>query len=84
MTTLTDRYVWGVLRAVPEPQRAELEPEIRAMVDDAVEARAARPGRTAKPPTRWSARRSSSSATPSCWPPATRAGRWSSSARACS
>lgn len=41
MSTLTDRYVWGVLRAVPEPQRAELEPEIRAMVDDAVEARAA-------------------------------------------
>ena len=44
MTTLTDRYVWGVLRAVPEPQRAELEPEIRAMVDDAVEARAAQTG----------------------------------------
>jgi hypothetical protein len=39
MTTLTDRYVWGVLRAVPEAQRAELEPEIRALVADAVDAR---------------------------------------------
>jgi hypothetical protein len=41
MTTLTDRYVWGVLRAVPEGQRAELEPEIRALVADAVDARVA-------------------------------------------
>jgi len=40
MTTLTDRYVWGVLRAVPDGQRAALEPEIRALVGDAVEARA--------------------------------------------
>jgi hypothetical protein len=40
MTTLTDRYVWAVLRAIPEPQRAELEPEIRALVADTVEARA--------------------------------------------
>lgn len=40
MTTLTDRYVWGVLRALPAAQRAELEPEIRALVADAVEARA--------------------------------------------
>jgi hypothetical protein len=40
MSTLTDRYVWGVLRAVPERQRADLEPEIRALVADAVEARA--------------------------------------------
>ena len=40
MTTLTDRYVWGVLRALPSAQRAELEPEIRALVGDAVEARA--------------------------------------------
>ncbi len=44
MSTLTDRYVWGVLRAVPERQRAELEPEIRALVADAVEARAAATG----------------------------------------
>ncbi len=41
MSTLTDRYVWGVLRAVPEQQRADLEPEIRALVADAVDARAA-------------------------------------------
>lgn len=38
MTTLTDRYVWGVLRAVPDATRTELEPEIRALVADAVEA----------------------------------------------
>ena len=41
MSTMTDRYVWGVMRAVPERQRADLEPEIRALVADAVEARAA-------------------------------------------
>ena len=41
MTTLTDRYVWGVLRAVPEAQRPDLEPEIRAMIADAVDARVA-------------------------------------------
>ena len=40
MSTLSDRYVWGVLRAVPQAKRAELEPEIRALVADAVEARA--------------------------------------------
>ena len=38
MTSLTDRYVWAVLRAVPQHQRAELEPEIRALVADAAEA----------------------------------------------
>ncbi len=41
MSTLTDRYVWAVLRAVPAAQRPELEPEIRALVADAVEAREA-------------------------------------------
>jgi hypothetical protein len=41
MTTLTDRYVWGVLRAVPERQRPELEPEIRALVNDTIDARTA-------------------------------------------
>lgn len=41
MSTLTDRYVWGILRAVPTAQRADLEPEIRALVADAVEARVA-------------------------------------------
>ena len=39
MSTLVDRYVWGVLRAVPSAQRPELEPEIRALVADAIEAR---------------------------------------------
>ena len=39
MTTLTDRYVWGVLRAVPEAQRPDLEPEIRALIADAMDAR---------------------------------------------
>ncbi len=41
MTTLTDRYVWSVLRSIPEADRSELEPEIRALVADAVEARIA-------------------------------------------
>ena len=41
MTTLSDRYVWAVLRALPGRERAELEPEIRSLVADAVEARAA-------------------------------------------
>ena len=41
MSTLADRYVWGVLRNVPESQRAELEPEIRALIADAVDARTA-------------------------------------------
>ena len=40
MTTLTDRYVWAVLRAVPERQRSDLEAEIRALVEDAAEAHA--------------------------------------------
>ena len=39
MSTLSDRYVWGVLREVPQSQRADLEPEIRALVADAVDAR---------------------------------------------
>lgn len=41
MSILTDRYVWGVVRAVPESQRPELEPEIRAMIADAIDARMA-------------------------------------------
>ena len=40
MTSLTDRYVWAVLRAVPQGKRTDLEPEIRALVGDAVEAHA--------------------------------------------
>jgi hypothetical protein len=41
MSTLTDRYVWAVVRAVPQVQRAELEREVRALVADAIEARTA-------------------------------------------
>ncbi|WP_247827177.1 hypothetical protein [Arthrobacter antioxidans] len=38
MTTLTDRYVWAAVRTVPDAQRAEIEPEIRVMIGDAVDA----------------------------------------------
>lgn len=38
MTSLIDRYVHAVLRAVPGRQRAELEPDIRSLVADTVEA----------------------------------------------
>jgi hypothetical protein len=41
MSTLTDRYVWAVIRAVPQHQRTELEREVRALVADAIEARTA-------------------------------------------
>ncbi len=39
--TLTERYVRAVLRSVPSSQRDDLEPEIRALVADAIEARTA-------------------------------------------
>ena len=48
MTALTDRYVWAVLRAVPRSQRTELEPEIRALVADAIEARNGEPAPNAE------------------------------------
>jgi len=41
MTTLTDRYVWAVVRAVPQDQRADIERELRASIADDVEARIA-------------------------------------------
>ena len=41
MTTLADRYIWAVLRAVPSDQRKDLEPEIRALVADTTESKAA-------------------------------------------
>jgi len=41
MTSLADRYVWAVLRAVPSDQRKDLEPEIRALVADTTESKAA-------------------------------------------
>jgi hypothetical protein len=40
MTTLTDRYVTATLRAVPEKSRGDLERELRASIEDAIEARA--------------------------------------------
>ncbi len=38
MTELTDRYVWAAVRTVPEPQRSDLEPEIRELIEETVEA----------------------------------------------
>ena len=40
-TTLTDRYVWAVLRDIPAGDRPELEREIRALIADTIEAKAA-------------------------------------------
>ena len=37
--TLTDRYVDAAMRTVPEPQRDDLAAELRASIDDQVEAR---------------------------------------------
>ena len=39
MTTLTDRYIWAVVRSVPEQHRSDIERELRASIDDDVEAR---------------------------------------------
>jgi hypothetical protein len=39
MTTLVDRYVYTTLRRVPEKQRADIDRELRASIEDAVEAR---------------------------------------------
>lgn len=39
MTTLIDRYVFTVLRRVPERQRPDIERELRASIADAVDAR---------------------------------------------
>jgi hypothetical protein len=35
--TLTDRYVWAVVRLLPEDQRSDVEPELRALVGDLTE-----------------------------------------------
>jgi hypothetical protein len=37
--SLTDRYVYAVTRALPEPQRADIDKELRASIADAVDAR---------------------------------------------
>lgn len=39
MTSLVDRYVYTALRRVPERQRADIDRELRASIDDAVDAR---------------------------------------------
>jgi hypothetical protein len=39
MSELTDRYVGATLRTIPEKQRDDIEAELRASIDDAVEAR---------------------------------------------
>ncbi|GIE94426.1 permease prefix domain 1-containing protein [Paractinoplanes rishiriensis] len=39
MTSLVDRYVYTALRRVPEGQRADIDRELRASIDDAVDAR---------------------------------------------
>lgn len=39
MTTLVDRYVYTTLRRVPEKQREDIDRELRASIEDAVEAR---------------------------------------------
>jgi hypothetical protein len=39
MTSLVDRYVFTALRRVPEAQRADIDRELRASIDDAVDAR---------------------------------------------
>jgi hypothetical protein len=47
MNDLAERYVQAVLRAVPSSQRADLEREIRALVADAIEAKAGETGSNA-------------------------------------
>ena len=39
MTSLIDRYVYTALRRVPEQQRTDIDRELRASIEDAVEAR---------------------------------------------
>jgi hypothetical protein len=39
MTSLVDRYVYTALRRVPERQRADIDRELRASIEDAVDAR---------------------------------------------
>lgn len=41
MTSLIDRYVFTALRRVPDKQRADIDRELRASIDDAVDARVA-------------------------------------------
>ena len=43
-TTLTDRYVWAVVRLLPDHQRDEIGREVRALIGDLVESREPSPG----------------------------------------
>jgi hypothetical protein len=49
-TELTDRYIWAVVRSLPEDQRAEVGRELRASIEDAIETRleAGEPARDAE------------------------------------
>jgi hypothetical protein len=38
-TSLTDRYVWAVLRSLPEGQRADIDRELRATIADTIDAK---------------------------------------------
>ena len=38
-TTLTDRYVWAVLRSLPEAQRADIDRELRGTIADTIDAK---------------------------------------------
>jgi hypothetical protein len=38
-TELTDRYIWAVVRSLPEDQRDEVGRELRASIEDAIETR---------------------------------------------
>lgn len=39
MPSLTDRYVWAVVRLLPEPQRPEIDREVRSLVAEMVDTR---------------------------------------------
>lgn len=39
MSTLTDRYVWAVVRSLPEKQRADIDRELRASIADSIDDR---------------------------------------------
>ena len=41
MSTLTDRYVWAVVRLLPEDQRPEVDRELRSLIADMADHRTA-------------------------------------------
>ena len=40
MSSLTDRYVWAVVRLLPEAQRAEIDAELHELIAETIAARA--------------------------------------------